>query len=127
MSIELIDAGNRLVDILMRENAALQALDLPRAAAMLAEKQQAVDAFAAARTAAVSAASRPLIELLAHRLQALAEENRLLLERSIAVQNRVIGVVARAASRVVAAPCYGAGGAIACATRPTALALSARA
>lgn len=127
MSAELIEAANCLIETLTRENAALTALDLPRAAGMLADKQRTVEAFAAAQATTQSTASRAALEPLARRLNALAEENRLLLERSIAVQSRVIGVIARAASRAVAAPCYGACGDIARVGRPAALAFSAHA
>ena len=127
MSTELIAATDRLVDALTQENAALTALDLPRAAGMLADKQRALEAFTTAQTAGLRTESRAEIEPLARRLQALAEQNRVLLERSIAVQSRVIGVIARAASRTVAAPCYGACGGIARAGRPAAFAYSARA
>jgi hypothetical protein len=123
----LIEAVGRLADTLMLENAALVALDLPRAAGILADKQRALDAFVAAQAEALPAASRVAIEPLARRLQALVEENRLLLERSIAVQRRVIGIVARAASNTIASPCYGACGAIAHAGRPVAFAFAARA
>ena len=52
MSTELIAAAGLLADTLTAENAALTALDLPRAAAMLADKQRAVTGFVAAMNAA---------------------------------------------------------------------------
>lgn len=127
MTAPLIEAANHLIETLTRENAALAALDLPRAASMLADKQRAMSAFTAAQAATLSAPSRAAIEPLANRLRTLAEQNRLLLERSITVQGRVIGIIARAASHAVATPRYGAHGGIACAGRPAAFALSARA
>ncbi|MBC7801937.1 MAG: hypothetical protein H7Z10_15065, partial [Gemmatimonadaceae bacterium] len=48
---------------------------------------------------------------LALRLRDLAEENRTLLERAIAVQGRVLDLVARAARQGAGANRYGAGGA----------------
>ena len=48
MTPELIDAAGRLADTIARENAALDALDLPLAAGLLAEKQAAMVAFGAA-------------------------------------------------------------------------------
>jgi hypothetical protein len=127
MSTELIETASALAETLERENAALAALDLPRAAGMLADKQRAMNALATARAVAASAPPRALIEPLVYRLRELAEENRLLLERSIAVQTRVIGIIAHAATHAVAAPCYGARGGLTSACRPTAFAFAARA
>ena len=129
MSPDLIDAAIRLADALVRENQALAALDLPRAASMLADKQRAADAFFAAQTlladgtpAEPNAAARDV----AARLGTLAEENRRLLERAIAVQGRVIGTLARAVRPEALG--YGAhGGRTTVASRPGAIALSARA
>jgi hypothetical protein len=113
-------AGMALADTLEAENTALAALDLPRAAGMLADKQRAVTALAAVRSvpARSEAADR-----VARRLQALAVENKRLLERAIAVQGRVIGVIARAAAPEVPAG-YGSGRIT---ERPAPIALSARA
>jgi hypothetical protein len=44
---------------------------------------------------------------MVRRLQALAVENKRLLERAIAAQGRVIGVIARAAAATEAPPGYG--------------------
>jgi len=120
MSTELIAAGSALADRLEAENTALAALDLPRAAGMLAEKQRAVAALAAAQPVA---ARSEAAERVARRLRALGVENKRLLERAIAVQGRVIGTIARAA--VPEAPAgYGSGHVM---ERPTPVALSARA
>jgi hypothetical protein len=127
MSTDLIQAADALADTLERENAALAALDLPRAAGMLADKQRAVNAFTTAQAVTASPPPRTMIEPLARRLRALADENRLLLERSIAVQGRVIGIIARVATRAVDTPCYGARGGVTSACRPTAFAFAARA
>ena len=52
---DLITAGNLLAETLEAENAALTALDLPRAGAMLADKQRALaDLVAAAQCAPAS-------------------------------------------------------------------------
>jgi hypothetical protein len=88
---DLREAAERLADVLARENAALAALDLRGAAGMLAEKQQAAAAFAAAQPGA----GNPPAEL-ARRLRDLAQENREKLEYAINVQRRVIGIIARA-------------------------------
>ena len=128
MSPALIDAAIRLADALARENQALAALDLPRAAGMLADKQRAADAFFAAQTLLVNGApAEPSAAAMdvAARLGTLAEENRRLLELAIAVQGRVIGTLARAVQPEVLG--YGAHGGRTAASRPGAIALSARA
>jgi hypothetical protein len=128
MSPALIDAAVQLADALARENEALAALDLPRAAGMLADKQRAGDAFLAAQTLLPPGAPAELgvaAREVAARLGTLAEENRRLLERAIAVQGRVIGTLARAARPETLG--YGAHGGRADAGRPGAIALSARA
>ena len=80
-------ALHRLALILERENAALAALDLAAIGGLLAEKQAALAALPAT----------PLPAEAAHALAALATRNRALLERAIAVQGRVIALIARAA------------------------------
>jgi len=60
---------------------------------------------------------------MARRLQALALENKRLLERAIAAQGRVIGVVARAAAPMVAPGGYASSRG----SRPHAFALSSKA
>jgi hypothetical protein len=95
MSDDVIQAGHRLADTLAEENAALTALDLPRAGAMLARKQRALADLAAAQAVH---APRDSAERMAKRLQGLALENKRLLERALAAQGRVIGVVAQAAT-----------------------------
>ncbi len=128
MTPALIDAAVRLADTLARENQALAALDLPLAASLLADKQRAADAFLVAQTLALhdaSARQHATTRDLAARLATLAEENRRLLERAIAVQGRVIGVLARAARPEASG--YGAHGGRTAFSRPGAIALSARA
>jgi hypothetical protein len=121
MTHDLTQAGERLAAVLTRENAALAALDLRGAAGMLAEKQQAAAMFVAARPASGVASAE-----LAERLQDLAEENRARLEHAVAVQRRIIGIIARAVRCSVPAPRYGATGAMA-AVRSSPFTLSARA
>ncbi|HXA22235.1 MAG TPA: hypothetical protein VNW90_08040 [Acetobacteraceae bacterium] len=127
MSQELIAAARLLADTLAEENVALTALDLPRAGSMLADKQRAVTGFLTACGAERTATLNATIAPLAQRLQSLSEENRTLLERAIAVQGRVIGIVARAAAPRVAASGYSAQGTLGHHARPTAFALCARA
>jgi hypothetical protein len=131
MTPELIDAVGRLADTIARENLALGALDLPLAAGMLAEKAAAIAAFNAAdslaqRTGPYMLAGRQREETLkqAERLRALAAENKILLERAIAVQGRVIGTIVAGAKP--AAQRYGAKGGLYHGA-PGAMALSARA
>jgi hypothetical protein len=121
MNDEFMPAGRLLVETLEAENAALALLDLPRAGAMLADKQRALAAFVAARSVP---SSHEAAERMARRLQALAAENKRLLERAIAAQSRVLGVIARAATSTAAPAGYASARQ---AGRPAALALSARA
>jgi hypothetical protein len=100
---ELIAAAVHLADTLAHENHALAALDLPRAAGLLDEKTRAMDGFVAAQAMLERGARGALAsdqgreaEQLAGRLRDLALENRRLLEHAIAVQGRVIGLVAHA-------------------------------
>ena len=103
MTRELIAAAARLADTLAEENGALAALDLTRAAGMLDDKTRALEAFTAAQAliergeaASRQTTSPPEAEQVVTRLRNLADENRRLLEHAIAVQGRVIGLVARA-------------------------------
>lgn len=119
MTHDLIAAGNLLADTLEAENAALVALDLPRAAGLLADKQRAVSDLTAAQAMPEPS---PAADRVARRLKALALENKRLLERAIAAQSRVIGVVGRAAAPAVAPTGY----ATLRSQRPAAYALSAK-
>ncbi|HTW29400.1 MAG TPA: hypothetical protein VME92_19905 [Acetobacteraceae bacterium] len=128
MNRTLIEAAVALADTLQRENAALEALDLPRATALLPEKTAATARFVALQEAAATAAASPdVARAVAHRLQRAATENRRLLERAMLVQGRVIETVARAARSQAQAPRYGARGTLAADRRAAPLALSARA
>lgn len=121
MTPDLNRAAEQLAAILVRENAALAALDLRGAAAMLADKQQAAAAFAAALPGA-----RPPSAELARLLRDLAHENRERLELAVTIQRRIIGIIARAVRATAPAPRYGATGAMT-AARPVAYTFSARA
>jgi hypothetical protein len=123
----MMAAATQLADLLAEENAALAALDLPRVAAMLPDKQRATAELDAAQADSAAHAGDPATRLLAQRLLILAEQNRALLERAITVQGRVIAVIARAIPRAVTTPRYGLNGSLAHAGRPTAFAFSARA
>ena len=133
----LLLAVERLNATLAEENAALSALDLPRAAAMLAAKRSVAEGFLAAGSALeragigrVTGTTRRSAEAAFSRLATLAETNRSLLQRAIDVQTRVLGTVARAVPRAAlqAATGYGAHGRMAHGSgRPPAIAVCARA
>jgi hypothetical protein len=124
MKPDVQTAVEALSVVLAQENAALDALDLGRAGGFLAAKRAAADALAIAGELYPTA--RPSLTA-AKRLRDLAAENRRLLERAIAVQGRVIAVVARATPRPVVMPRYGATGVLARTGRPPPMALSSRA
>ncbi len=128
MTQALTAATEQLADTLEAENAVLRALDLPAAGALLADKQAAAAALNQALAAAAGAGgpAHPALRTAALRLRELAEENRQLLERGIAVQSRVLGVLAQAARASSPAPRYGRLGAYA-AGPAAGWALSARA
>lgn len=116
MTAPLLSAAARLVEVLKAENAALQALDAPAAAALLEEKLAAARALAeAAAQRPASARQTPESAGLALQLRELAEENRRLLEHAILLQSRVLDMVARAARQGAAQTGgrYGASGAAA--------------
>ena len=109
MSRSMIQAALRLAAVLERESEALREMDLPRSATFLPEKTAAF----AELTAFAEAPDRPTDPALvaaALRLDALTSENGRLLLRAIAAQQRVIGIIARAAAGAVADPCYGTKG-----------------
>ncbi len=124
MTQALIAAALRLADRLTAENAALAALDLSAAAALLADKQRAVQDLVAMQTATTGAT---LPQDLAINLRKLAEENRRLLERAIAVQGEVVSLVAGAIRQVAAPAGYVAAGTPTTDRRAIPFALSAHA
>jgi|tagenome__1003787_1003787.scaffolds.fasta_scaffold20704560_1 hypothetical protein len=95
MSRTALDAASRLAGVLAQENAALQRMDLPAAAALVPAKEAAL-AEMARDTPLSSNALSPAVLALGQRLADLAEENRILLERAIGVQTRIVGMIARA-------------------------------
>ncbi len=110
MSMDATRAAEGLAELLARENAALAAMDLPSATALVEAKRAAAEAFVAAQAKAVSSGAVAVPDVV-RRLGELASENRLLLERAMAVQQRVLAIIAEAAPRVSAvAPRYGAAG-----------------
>jgi hypothetical protein len=133
----LLVAGQRLAEALRAENIALAALDMPRAAGLADGKIRAADAFAAAQAAAHKTGARAIgairrdVARLAEDLGSLGEENQRLLRRAVAVQSRVIEVIAGAAlprtAVGVAGARYGATGQRSAAQQAPPLALQTRA
>jgi hypothetical protein len=101
------EAVERMIALLVEENAALAAMDFARAGALLAPKHAAADALAAAWRAA-----DPGMEVTdkMRELGELAEENRQLLKRAMRVQRRVLDLVAKAARAPLPTGRYGAAG-----------------
>ncbi|MFL5257841.1 MAG: hypothetical protein ACJ8AI_34175 [Rhodopila sp.] len=95
MSTTALDAASRLADVLAQENAALQRMDLPAAVALMPEKETALAGMARETPLPANALS-PATLAIGRRLAALAEENRVLLERAIGVQARIVHMVAQA-------------------------------
>jgi hypothetical protein len=120
----LVMMAQRLADVLDRENDALRAMDLRRAVTLLPEKTVAIAELSAVEDAAFKPPNPELMSMAA-RLEGLAQENRRLLERAIGAQQRVIGIVLRAAASVAVAPNYGMQGR--CARPSGPMALSTRA
>jgi len=106
MSRILIVATERLANVLDRENAALRAMDLRRATALLPEKAAAI----ADMEQAAPGLPHPSLAAAARRLNSVTLENRCLLERAIAAQRRVIGIVVRAAAATSVGPSYAPSG-----------------
>jgi hypothetical protein len=133
MTHEMIAAATALADTLVQENEALEAMDLKRAIALLEAKRRCMEALAAAQSrlarglaARLPTTQRAAAEQVTTRLGDLAAENKRLLERAMAVQKRVVGVVAQAASASVPrTPRYGNSGALAAPVRTAAMAISA--
>ena len=123
---DLVASAAALADIIVRENAALEAVELAGAARFATSKQAAAEAFARA-SAKWSPGRDPELRRIVARLRVLAETNRRLLERGIEVQRRVIETLARAAPPPHGAVRYGATGSLSAARRVTPVALLARA
>lgn len=109
MAKSLIAAARHLADVLESENAALRIMDLPRAAALLPQKSAAVAELTASGEASGSLID-PNLGVAARRLDALALENRHLLDRAIMAQRRVIGIIVRAAVTASSGSSYRAPG-----------------
>jgi hypothetical protein len=106
----LILAAQRLADVLDRENDALRVMDLRRAVTLLAEKTAAIADLTAAEGVASGLPNSEDLFAMTAKLDGLARENRQLLERAISAQQRMIGIMVRAAASVAVAPNYGGQG-----------------
>ena len=95
MSTAALDAANQVAAVLAQENAALQRMDLPAAVALVAAKEAAL-ADLVREAPLPSSALSPVVLALGRRLIDLAEQNRILLERAIGVQARIVQMIARA-------------------------------
>jgi hypothetical protein len=109
MTDDLFSLTERLNLVLAEENALLDALDLPGAVALLTRKREAVTALQNALASGTTAASAELSEeadMLRESLQRLAvlgTANRAAIERSLALQMRLIQTIAQAVPRARAA------------------------
>jgi hypothetical protein len=124
MSNGLMAAAQRLADLLTQENAALKRLDFAAAVALVPAKEAALAELT--RQPAVRAPP-PELAAQGRLLGGLASENQTLLERAIAVQTRVVRIVARACAPPPAMTRYGGHGGRPPLHRTAALALSTRA
>ena len=109
--------------VITAENAALAALDLPRAVALLGRKSAEIANFEAQKPAG---APQETVALLAQ-LAALANDNRRLLDRAIKAQGRVIGIIAGVVRQSPITPRYGAHGNLRRDRNPITLTLAVRA
>ncbi len=125
MSKDLLETVQLLADLLMQENDALKRLDFSAAVAVVPAKEAAL--LELTKQPKVDALAPPLVAL-GRLVGGLAAENQILLERAIAVQTRVVRIIARACAPAPAAVRYGAthGGRMP-SRRAAAIALSTRA
>ena len=123
MSNDPMAAAQRLEQLLARENDALKNLDFLAAVGLLPAKEAALANLA---KQSIVAPFPPALAEMGQRLGRLAAENQTLLERAIAVQTRILRIVAQAAKPPPAVTPYGAAGAIAPSRRAAAMALSTR-
>jgi len=122
MTLEFRRAVQEMIDVLALENQSLTALDFPAAIRLLGRKNAAAAALQKLRVV-TGDGSREVVRDLVDAVEA----NRTLLERALAIQGRVIGVLAQAARASSAPARYGARGSLATNRACHAFALSARA
>jgi hypothetical protein len=121
MSDERLEAAQRLADVLAEENEALKRLDFAAAVALVPAKEVAL--------AELTQPPAPPLKrtALEQRLGGLAAENQVLLERAIAVQTRIVRIVARAYAPPAAVTRYNGYGGRSLSACVAALAVSTRA
>jgi len=107
MTLGLFEAVTRLASVLSEENEALKRLDFPAAIALGRAKEAALLGVTQGRTPTPATDHTPALAALGRRVGSLAVENRQLLERAIAVQSRIVGIVARAGTPPSASGQYG--------------------
>ena len=124
MSNDLTEAAQRLAEVLTRENDALRQMDFSAAVALVPAKEAALaDLTRQPRIRTIP----PQLARIGELLGDLAAENQALLERAIAVQTRIVRIVARAGAPPPAGVRYGGHGGRVASNRTAALALSTRA
>jgi len=124
MNNEHLDAAQHLADVLAQENEALKRLDFTLAAALLPAKDAALAGLVKQPKIDMPPA---MLATVGQRLAKLASENQILLERAIAVQTRVVRIVARALTPPPATTRYNGYDGRTPSARATALAVSTRA
>jgi|GEM_PF-655548 len=100
MTQDFETAAHRLADVLQQENDALTRVDYASAVALLPAKEAALLDLARQQPKAADAraAVKGRLVELQHRLAGLAGENKVLLQRAITVQTRILRIVASAAA-----------------------------
>jgi hypothetical protein len=124
MSNDLMEAAQRLADLLTQENEALKRLDFSAAVAFVPAKEAALAELTKQPRALTL--PPPLVALV-RLLGKLATENETLLERAITVQTRIVRIVARACAPPPVTARYGNHNGRPPSHRTAALALSTRA
>jgi hypothetical protein len=119
-SADWLAAADVLAGILQAENDALRMTDFAAATSLLPAKRAAIEAIDVLTPSGPKAA----LAETASRLDHLAAENRKLLNRSIAIQSQVLGIIAGAAR---SAAVFGYGSSGKSAARNGAFTLSAKA
>jgi hypothetical protein len=106
----LIDLIARLSDIIARETLLLDALELPKAGALVGEKLSALKALQAAYMELEQSADKPddaereaALGSAIQLLERLGEANRAAIERGLALQMRLIQTIVQAVPRARAA------------------------
>ena len=110
---ELVTITDRLSAVLEEETVLIEDLDLAAAAGLLSRKRNAVSALqeamvAGSLTAVLDAGQATVLRESLARMVAVAEVNRVAVERGVALQMRVVQAIATAVprARAVEAPVY---------------------